>query len=87
MHILCTTGSLHCGIFRAFSYLYTHLSLHCGHVQLCDMSVSNPLVTAIHNGTTCVNMVIFLQNGCMCVLKDVVDVKQLLDKNVISFIR
>ena len=49
------------------------------------MSVSNPLVTPFHNGTTCVNMVKFLQNGCMCVLKDIVDVKQLLDKN--SFIR
>ena len=67
MHILCTTGSLHCGIFRVFSYLYTHLSLHCGHVQLCDMSVSNPLVTAIHNGTTCVNMVIFFCGMVACV--------------------
>ena len=54
-----------------------HLSLHCGHVQLNDVSVSNPLVTPIHNGPTCVNMVIFLQNGCMCVLKDIADVKQL----------
>ena len=43
----------------------------------CDMSVSNPLVTPIHNKTTCVNMVKFLQNGCMCVLKDIVDVKKL----------
>ena len=25
------------------------LSLHYGHVQLCDMSVSNPHVTPIHN--------------------------------------
>ena len=83
------TGSLHCGIFRVFSYLYTHLSLHCGHVQLCDMSVSNPLVTPIHNGTTCVNIAIFffLQNRCMRVLKDIVDVKQLLDKNLTGFIR
>ena len=86
MHILCTTGSLHCGIFRVFSY-YTHLSLHCEHVQLCDMSVSNPHVTPIHNGTTLVNMVIFLQNGCMYVLKDIFDGKQLLDKNLTSFIR
>ena len=53
-------------------------------MQLCKMSVSNPLV--IHNGTTCVNMVNVLQNGCMCVLKDMVDVKQLLDKNL-NFIR
>ena len=79
MHILCTTGSLHYGIFRVFSW-YIHLSLHCEQVQLCDMSVSNPLVTPIHNGTTCVNMVNFLQNGCVCVLKIIVDVKQLLDK-------
>ena len=56
-------------------------------MQLCDISESNPLVTPIQNGTTCVNMVIFLQNGCMCVLKDTVDVKQLLDKNLTSFIR
>ena len=48
-------------------------------MQLCDMSVSNPPVTPIHNGITCVNMVNLLQNGCMCVLKDIVDVKQLLD--------
>ena len=87
MHILCTTGSLHCSIFRACSYLFTHSSLHCGHVQLCDLSVSNPLVTHIHNETTSVNMVIFLQNGCMCVLKDIVNVKQILDKNLTSFIR
>ena len=79
MHILCMNGSLHCGIFRVFSYLYTHLSTHCGHVQLCDMSLSNPLVTPIHNGTTCVNMVIFCRMGT-CVLKDIVGVKQLLDK-------
>ena len=29
----------------------------------------------------------FLQNGCMCVLKDIVNVKQLLDKILTSFIR
>ena len=46
-----------------------------------------PLVTPIHNATACVNMVNFLQNGCMCVLKDIVDVKQLLDENLTSFIR
>ena len=86
MHILCMTGSLHCGIFRVFSK-YIYLSLHCEHMQFSDLSVSNPLVTPVHNGTTCVNMVIFLQNGCMCVLKDIVDVKQLLDKNLTSFIR
>ena len=67
--------------------LYIHLSLHCEHVQFCDMSVSTPLVTPIHDGTTCANMVIFLQNGCMCVLKDIVDVKQHLDKNLTSFSR
>ena len=51
------------------------------------MSVSNPPVTLIHNGITCVNMIMFLQNGCMCVLKDIVDVKQVLDRNLTSFIR
>ena len=59
---------------------YSVTYMHCGHMQLCDMSVSNPLVTPIHNGTTCFNMVIFLQNGCMCVFKDIVEVKQFLDK-------
>ena len=87
---LCTTGSLHCGIFRVCSF-YTYLSLHCGHVQLCDISVSNPFVTPIHNRTTCVDMVFFffffLQNKGICVLKDIVDVKQFLDKNLTSFIR
>ena len=56
-------------------------------MQLCDISVSDPLVTPVHNGTTCPNMVIFWQNGRMCVLKDVVDVKQFLDKNFTSVIR
>ena len=74
MRILCTTGSLHCGIFRVFSNLYIHLSLHCGHVQLCDMSVNNPLVTPIHNGTTCVNIVIIAEWVCVCVLKNIIDV-------------
>ena len=60
--------------------------MHWEHVHLCDMSVSNALVTPIHNGSTCVNMVIVLQNGCMCVLKDIVDVKQLLDTNLTSVI-
>ena len=50
------------------------------------MSVSNPLVTTIHNRTTCVNMVNFLQNGCMCVLKDLVDVKQFFDTNLTSLL-
>ena len=45
------------------------------------MSVSNPFVKPIHTGTAYVNMVNFLQNGYVCVLKDIVDVKQLLDKN------
>ena len=40
------------------TYSNTNLSLHCGHVQLCDMSVSNPIVTPTHNGTTCINMVL-----------------------------
>ena len=72
------------------AYLEYSVSIHCGHVQLCDMSVSNPHVTPIHNGTTYVNMVNFLQNVCfcMCVLKDNVDVKQFLDKkNLSSFIK
>ena len=52
------------------------------------MSVSNPLVTPFHNGTTCVNMVIFFADGCICVLKDIVDVKQFLNKkNLTSYIR
>ena len=51
------------------------------------MSVSNPLITPIQNGTTCVDMEIVLQNACMCVLNDIVDVKQLLDKTLASFIR
>ena len=50
------------------------------HVQLCDMSESNPLVTPINNGTTCVNMIDSLQNRCMCVLNDILDVKQFLIK-------
>ena len=77
MYILCTTGSLHCGIFRV-SITY----MHCGYVQFCDMSVGNPLVTPIHIGTTCNNMVNILQNGCMCVLKDIVNKKQLFDINL-----
>ena len=32
-------------------------------------------------------MVNVLQNGYICVLKDIVDVKQLLDKNLTSFIK
>ena len=46
-------------------------------MQLCDMSVSNPLVPPIHNGTTYVNMVMFCRMGAC-----VVDVKQLLDENL-----
>ena len=36
----------------------------------------------INNGTTCVHMLMFLQNGYVCVLKDTVDVNLLLDKNL-----
>ena len=83
MHILCTTDSLHCSIFMVFRK-YTHLSWYCGHMQLYDMSVGNTLV--IHNGTICVNMVFFLQNGYMCVLKDIVHMKQFWDKKLAHFI-
>ena len=55
-------------------------------MQLCDISVSHPLVTPIHNENTCVNMVNVLQNGCMCILKDIIDVKQRLDKTFTCFI-
>ena len=48
------------------------------------MSVRNPLVATIHTGTACVNMVMFLQNGCTCDLNDVVGVKQVLDQNFIQ---
>ena len=51
------------------------------------MSISNASVTPIHNGTTCVDMINVMQNECMCVLKDIVDVKQRLDKDLTSFIR
>ena len=74
MHNLGTTGSLHCGILRVFSY--THSSLHCGHVQLCDMSVSNPFAIPIHNGTSRVNMVFFAEWVHVC-FTDVVDVKKI----------
>ena len=43
--------------------MYTHLALHCGHAQLYDMSVSDPHVTPVYNGTTCVNMVLFCSMG------------------------
>ena len=86
MHILGTTVSLHCGLFR-YSVTYIHiLSLHRGHVQLCDMSVMKPLVTPIYNGTA-LSTWYFLQNGYICVLKDIVDVKLLFDKMVSSYIR
>ena len=42
-------------------------------MQLCDKLVSNPLVTPIHNGTTCVRRVNFMQNGDKCVLKNIID--------------
>ena len=74
MYSLCTTGFLHCGIWGIQLPIYT-FSLYSGHVQLCAMSVSNPLVTSIHKGTTCVNMIMYLQNWSMCVLKDIVVVK------------
>ena len=82
MHILCTTGSLHCGIFRLFSYLLCTVD-RCN----CMVCLSNPLVTPIHNETTCAKMVIFLQNRCMRVLKDIVDKKQVFNENLTSFIR
>ena len=50
------------------------------------MSANMVLVIPIFNGTTCVKTV-FLYNGHMFVLKDIVDVKLLLDKNMTSFIR
>ena len=76
MHILCTTRSLYRGIFRECN-LYTHLSLHCGHVHLCDMSVSKPLATPIHNGTTCVDMVIFCRMSACVFFKPTNDIKQI----------
>ena len=52
------------------------------------MSVSNPLVTPIHNGTIGVNVVFFFcKNRCMCVLKDIDECEPFLDKNLTSFIR
>ena len=30
------------------AYLGYSVGMHCEHVQLCDMSVCNPLVTPIH---------------------------------------
>ena len=85
MHILCTTGSLHCGIFNLGYSISRYICPCTVNTCNCDMTVSNPLVTPIHNVTTCVNMIHFLQNGCMCVLKDIVDVKQLLNQNSTSF--
>ena len=61
------------------AYLGIQIPICTVHVQLCDRSVSNPFVTPTHSGTTCVNMVNILQNECICVSKDIVDVKQLLD--------
>ena len=83
MHILCATVSLHCGIFR-----YSVTNIHILFLQqLCDMSVGKPLVLDLfimeqpsQKGNS------FLQNGYMCVLKDIVDVKLRLDKNLTSFI-
>ena len=51
-------------------------------MQLCDTSVSNPLVTPIHNETTCVNMVIFGRLGECAFFRDIVEVKQFLDTNL-----
>ena len=42
--------------------MYTYV-LHCGHVQLFDMSETKALVTSISNGTNCVHGNLFLQNG------------------------
>ena len=64
------------------SVTYTRMCPCTVDLQTCDMSVSNPLVTPIHNGTTCINMVKFLQNGCMHVLKDSVDMKERFYKNL-----
>ena len=47
------------------------------------ITVSKPLLTPIHN----IKMETFLQNWFMCVLKDINDVKILLDKNLTGFIR
>ena len=60
MWLLKTCGPLIEVTTLAGLTVYTHLSLHCGYVPLCDMSVSKPLVTLNYNGTTCVNMVVFL---------------------------
>ena len=54
------------------------------HVQLYYMSVSNTLVKPICNRTTVIKIV-FLHSACTCVLKDIVDLTQLLDKNLISY--
>ena len=71
--------------YLGYSKSKIHLSLHCEHVQFCNMLVRNLLVTPIHNGTTFANTVLVLQTGCMCVLiKDIVDVKQFLYKNLTS---
>ena len=66
--------------------IYIHSSLHFEHVQFCDMSVSNPLIHLVIMEPP-VSTWYFLQNGFMCVLKDIVNVKHLLDKNLTSFIR
>ena len=69
-----------------FAVYITRLSLQCGHVQWCDMSVANSLITSIHNCTIYVDMVNVLQNQRICVLKDIVDETQPLDNNLTSFI-
>ena len=51
---------------------------------MSDISVTKPPVIPVHNGITCVNMIIFLAEWVH--VKDIVDVKQLLDKNLTSII-
>ena len=45
---------------------YSLTYMHCRRVQLYDMSVSNPLVTPVHNGTICVNMENFVEWAHLC---------------------
>ena len=52
--------------YLGFSVTY----MHCGHVQLCGISVSNPFVME----PPVLTWYFFLQNGCL----DIVDMKQFL---------
>ena len=63
--------------YLGYSVTYIHIySCTVDICNLCDMSVSNTLVTPIHNGATCVNMVICFKDWCMIFLKDAVEVNQ-----------